>query len=104
MNNKVASVKTCVLLDDIDCIKDALQFDGIDAFDRMASLSAPGPWRDLFLDLRRMDAQTQREIESHQRGNLIQLLSETVPAICGLLNRKAEKIRQYTSFIAVNPM
>lgn len=92
MNGKVEAAKVCILFGNLPCIKDSLKYDGIYAFQEMATLAKPGPWRDLFLELKHMDEETYRKIEPH---TFFQVLGETVPALCDLLKRKAQKMREY---------
>lgn len=99
MANDVEGAKMCFLLDNEDCLRKDLQVYGVDAFDKLASVST-GPLRELFLTLRKMDIVALKKIAHLQSGNLIQFLFQSIPIVCGLLENKGAKVGAYTATLS----
>lgn len=96
MADNVEKAKLCFLLDNEDCLRQDLQVYGIDAFNKLASLST-GELQQLFITLKNMDTVALKRIAHLQNGNLIQFLFESIPTVCSLLESKAAKVRAYTA-------
>lgn len=96
MVNQVEGAKLCFLLDNVECVRKALQVIGVDGFTKLASMST-GKLQQVYLTAKAYDIAALKKIAHMQNGNLLQFLLEFYPTICGLLNKKAALANAYSA-------
>lgn len=94
MGNHIEENKICVLLGNLDCVINALEVFGVEAFEILAELAKDPSLRDLFLRLRSIDIEVLQQLWKLHKGNLLDFL-KLIRVMCDLLTRKAAIVNAY---------